>query len=67
MPGAIELPGAIESMAGASGAPAVTAPPPEAALVPLPFTALSVMEYSVPFVSPVIVIGLVPSAGSKAV
>ena len=60
-------PNTIESMVGASGAPAITDTLPEAAPAPLSFNALSVMEYSVPLLKPGIVIGLVASLGSKAI
>ena len=60
-------PGTIESIVGAFGAPAIKMPLAEAAPAPSPFTALSVMEYVVPLLSPVIVMGLVEVAGSKAV
>ena len=61
------LPGSIESIVGATGVPGITRPLAEAAPAPSPLTALRVMEYAAPLLSPVIVMGLVEVAGAKAV
>ena len=73
---AIPSPFAIELIVGGDGAVAdggpagatgVTLTEADTPLAPRVFTALSIIVYSVPFVKPVMVTGLVASAGFRAV